>query len=66
MPEQSQGCRYVQNCILHDSNAVLELLKVGARILVCVPGCAVEEVGGTLNDVSSDFRTQQATLIEHC
>lgn len=64
-PDQSQGCRYVQDRISHDRAAVVKLLMTGARIAVCVPECAVAGVGETLVDVlreTRDAKAQRAVL----
>jgi len=59
-PDQSQGCRYVQERIAQDRTAVRELLMAGARVAVCVPGCAVAGVQETLMDVMRETRDERA------
>jgi cytochrome P450/NADPH-cytochrome P450 reductase len=69
MPDQSQGCRYVQDRISHDKTAVVKLLMTGARIAVCVPECATAGVRETLIDVlreTRDVRAQRAVLKGQC
>ncbi|KAF2787026.1 cytochrome P450 [Melanomma pulvis-pyrius CBS 109.77] len=56
VPDQSQGCRYVQDRIYHNRAAVMKLLVIGARIIVCVPGCAVAEVRETLTNISREIK----------
>jgi cytochrome P450/NADPH-cytochrome P450 reductase len=65
MPDQSQGCRYVQDRVSKDRAAVVKLLMTGARVAVCVPECAVARVRETLDDVlreTREARTQRAAL----
>jgi cytochrome P450/NADPH-cytochrome P450 reductase len=62
MPDQSQGCRYVQERISQDRTTVIKLLMTGARIAVCVPECAVAGVRETLNDVMRETRDADIQL----
>lgn len=56
MPDQSEGCKYVQDRVFKDRAAVTKLLMTGARIAVCVPEHAVAGVRETLIDVSRETR----------
>lgn len=58
-PEQSQGCRHVQERVFHDKAEVVKLFLAGARLAVCVPECAVAGVRQTLIDILKESRVTE-------
>ncbi|KAJ8111431.1 hypothetical protein OPT61_g5967 [Boeremia exigua] len=59
-PEQSQGCRHVQDRVYSDRADLVELSAAGARLAVCVPGCAVADVRSTLVRIIDESRAMEA------
>ena len=59
-PEQSQGCRHVQDRVYHDKADFLKLFAAGARLAVCVPKHADADVRRALIEVIHGSRAMEA------
>ncbi|KAF3037153.1 hypothetical protein E8E11_005303 [Didymella keratinophila] len=59
-PEQSQGCRHVQDRVSRDEADFVNLFAAGARLAVCVPECAAADVRRTLVRIIEESRAMEA------
>lgn len=59
-PEQSQGCRHVQERVYRDKADFVKLFAAGARLAVCVPECAAADVRRTLVRIIEECRAMVA------
>lgn len=55
-PEMSEGCRYVQNRILHDRKEVVESFRRGALVYVCGAGRVGVGVEGVMAEIRMEER----------
>ena len=59
-PEQSQGCRHVQDRVYRDRADFMKLFAAGARLAVCAPECAAADVRRTLVRIIEESRAMEA------